>query len=140
MLNKYVKVAHISERKFRTLVRCCDEDLGATQTANLTGLNRNTVNRHFKLIRQRLVELCKEDSPFQGEIEMDESYFGPRRIRGKRGRGAGGKTIVFGLLKRNGKVYTQIVPNARRATLQAIIRGKVNLESVLYIQRWMDRL
>jgi transposase-like protein len=48
-----------------------------------------------------------------GEIECDESYFGPRRVKGKRGRGAGGKTIVFGLFKRNGKVYTHIVPNAK---------------------------
>ena len=38
-------------------------------------------------------------SPFSGELEADESYFGPKRIWGKRGRGAGGKTIVFGLLK-----------------------------------------
>ena len=50
---------------------------------------------------------------------MDESFFGAGRVKGKRGRGAGGKTIVFGLLKRNGKVYTKIVPNWSRATLQA---------------------
>ncbi len=39
------------------------------------------------------------------EGEADESYFGGRR-KGKRGRGAAGKVPVFGLLKRNGKVYT----------------------------------
>ncbi len=48
------------------------------------------------------------------QIEVDESYFGARRVRGKRGRGAGGKTIVFGIYKRNGKVYTEIVPNAAK--------------------------
>ena len=42
---------------------------------------------------------------FEGEIEADESYFGGTR-KGKRGRGAVGKVAVFGLLKRNGKVYT----------------------------------
>jgi transposase-like protein len=41
-----------------------------------------------------------KSSPFEDQLEADESYFGPRRVRGKRGRGAGGKTIVFGLLKR----------------------------------------
>ncbi|CAC9541085.1 Mobile element protein, partial [uncultured Gammaproteobacteria bacterium] len=46
-----------------------------------------------------------------GQIEVDESYFGARRVRGKRGRGALGETIVFGLLKRGDKVYTEIVPN-----------------------------
>jgi len=57
-------------------------------------------------------------------------------VRGRRGRGAGGKTIVFGLLKRDDQVYTEIVPNASKATLQAIIRGKASLESVVHTDRW----
>ena len=77
------------------------------------------------------------DSPFQGEIEVDESYFGARRVKGKRGRGAKGKTIVFGLLKREGKVYTEIVPDAQKATLQAIIRGKDSVESIIYSDKWI---
>ena len=36
---------------------------------------------------------------------MDKSYFGAKRVRGKKGRGAAGKTPVFGLLKRDGRVY-----------------------------------
>jgi len=63
--------------------------------------------------------------------EVDESFFGARRVKEKRGRGVGGKTIVFELLKRNGKVYTKIVPNCSRATLQAVIRGKVDIESTI---------
>ena len=47
-----------------------------------------------------------------GEIEVDESYFGGHR-KGKRGRGAAGKVAVFGLLKRNGQVYTVAVPNTQ---------------------------
>ena len=74
--------------------------------------------------------------PFDGIIEVDESYFGPRRIPGKRGRGASGKTIVFGVFKRQGKVYTEIVPDARKKTLQAIIRGKVALKSVIHSDGW----
>jgi transposase-like protein len=46
-----------------------------------------------------------------------------RRIRGKRGRGASGKTIVFGLLKRDGNVYTEIVPDCSKATLQVLFGG-----------------
>ena len=38
------------------------------------------------------------------------------------------KAIVFGLLKRNGKVYTEIVPDVKKKTLVAIIRGKVKME------------
>lgn len=66
-----------------------------------------------------------------GEIEADESYFGGIR-KGKRGRGAGGKTAVFGLLKRNGKVYTVAVPNTQSATLLPMIREKVKPDSIVY--------
>ncbi len=68
-------------------------------------------------------------SPLKGAVEVDESDFGARRVRGKRGRGAYGKTIVFGLLKRQGptrgqcKVYTKIMHDCFKATLQGIIRG-----------------
>jgi transposase len=63
-------------------------------------------------------------------------------VRGKRGRGASGKTIVFGLLKRTGKVYTEIVPDYKKATLQAIIRGRVVPEVVINSDGWRgyDRL
>ena len=67
---------------------------------------------------------------------MDESYFGPRRVKGKRGRGASGKTIVFGLIQRQGRVYTEIVPDCRKATLQAVIRGQIDLDSVIYSDGW----
>ena len=83
-------------------------------------------------IRERIAEKCAIESPLSGEVEVDESFFGARRVKGKRGRGAGGKTIVFGLLKRNGKVYTKIVPNCSRATLQAVIRGNVDIESTIH--------
>jgi len=139
--NKYYKRSRISEKRFRQLVRLFAQDLAASDVAALTGLQRKTVNSiYFKIyfkIRTRIAEECERQSPLaQGEVEVDESYFGPRRVRGKRGRGAGSKTPVFGLLKRQGKVYTEIVPNCRKATLQAIIRGRVALESVIHSDGW----
>ena len=68
---------------------------------------------------------------FGGEIEVDESYFGGRR-KGRRGRGAGGKIPEFGLLKRGGKVYTKIIPNASSATLMPIMERKVVPDSIVY--------
>ena len=68
---------------------------------------------------------------FDGEVEADESYFGGQR-KGKRGRGAAGKVAVFGLLKRNGKVYTVTVPNTQTATLFPIIREQVKPDSIVY--------
>ena len=121
MKNKYANRSKISEAKFRELVKLFALNLEATQIAELTDLNRNTVNRFLRAIRERLAEFCEQQSPFSGEIEVDESFFGARRVKGKRGRGAYGKTIVFGVFKRSGKVYTEIVPDCSKATLQAII-------------------
>lgn len=130
--NKYVTNSHLSERKFRELLRLFSADVPALAAAELTGLNRNTVNSYYRKFRERIVEICERESPFAGEVEADESYFGARRVRGKRGRGARGKTIVFGLLKRGGKVYTQIVPDASRATLRQVIEEKVDKDSTMY--------
>lgn len=114
-------------------------DLSASDTARLTGLSTRSVNAIYIKIRHRIAEYCEAQSPYSGEVELDESYFGPKRIRGKRGRGAGGKTIVFGVFKRNGHVYTEIVPDVRKRSLLPVIRGHVSLDSVVHY-RWLESL
>ncbi len=111
-------------------------DLTATDAAELTGLSVRATNTIYLKVRQRIAQNCEAQNPFQGEVEIDESYFGPKRIRGKRGRGAGGKTIVFGIFKRNGRVYTEIVPDCRKNTLQKAIRGRVDLQSIVHSDGW----
>lgn len=134
--NKYFRRSKISEAKFRVLVRHFALDLTATESAALTGLSLRSTNSIYLRIRARLATWCTEQSPLNGELEADESYFGASRVRGKRGRGAGGKTIVFGLLKRGNQVYTEIVPDVSKPTLQAIIRGKVDVSSVIHTDGW----
>ncbi len=134
--NRYAKNAKISEAKFRSFIRLFVADLNATQIAMIFGMNRNTVNRYLKAIRETIATFCERESPFSGQVEVDESFFGARRIKGKRGRGAFGKTIVFGIFKRSGKVYTEIVPDCSAKTLQSIIRGKVTVESVIHSDGW----
>src|SRR5438067_1634166 len=103
--NKYRHRSRISEAKFRQFLKYFALDIEAKKIALLTGLNRNTVNRYLRRIREAIAQECERQSPLRGIIEADESYFGPRRVRGKDGRGCGGmKTPVFGLLKRDGKV------------------------------------
>ena len=136
MENKYLKRSHISEAKTRQIVRLFCEDITATQIASLTGLNRNTVNRILTHIRIVIAKHCKATSLLSGEVEIDESYFGPRRVRGIRGRGASKKIIIFGLLKHDGKVYTQIVPNVSRKTLKQIVQMKVEPDSTIYSDGW----
>ena len=109
----------------------------ARTAASLIGVNRKTAAYYFLRLREIiLLELEREaDEVFAGEIEVDESYFGGKR-KGQRGRGAAGKIPVFGLLKRGGKVYTKIIPNAASATLYPIIEGKVIPDSIVYTDSW----
>ena len=133
MTNKYIFHSKISEKKFREIIRYFSLDIEATKIAALTGISRPTINRILKAVRQRIAEFCESESPFEsGEVEIDESYFGARRVRGIRGRGARGKHIVFGLIKRGGKVYTQVVRNCSATELLPIIRDKVKEDSIVY--------
>jgi transposase-like protein len=134
--NRYYKNSKISEARFRRLLKAFALDLTVSDAARLTGFSTRSVNAIYLKMRRRIAEYCEAQSPYSGEVELDESYFGPRRVRGKRGRGAGSKTIVFGVFKRNGHVYTEIVPDAKKKTLLAVIRGHVGLDSVIHTDGW----
>ena len=98
MKNRYKKVAHFSEAKFRQIVKYFSLDLTSSDTAALCSLSRNTSNKVFGQIRKRIHCLTHQEmdgSQSNGIFECDESYFGAKRIRGKRGRGAAGKTPVL---------------------------------------------
>ena len=104
----------------------------ARATADLVGVNRHTATLYFRKLREVIARRVEAETPFlSGEVELDESYFGGRR-KGQRGRGAVGKVVVFGLLKRGGKVHTLIVPDTKTATLEPIIRQSVKPDSVVY--------
>ena len=105
----------------------------ARSAAQLTGINRNSAILFFHKLREVIFEQLALEAPelLGGEIEVDESYFGGMR-KGKRGRGAAGKVPVFGLLKRNGRVYVAIIPNVSSATLFPIIRDKIRPDSIVY--------
>jgi transposase-like protein len=135
--NRYVHRSRISEATFRRFLRHVAADLTAVQIAALTGLNRNTVNRLLGALRLRMAQACELQRPIDGCVEVDESYFGPRRVKGRRGRGAANKTIVFGIFKRNGQVYTEIVPDCSRAVLRRAIRGAISTESIIHSDGWV---
>ena len=123
-------------KREKILMHFC-EDIPASKTSRLTGINRNTVNRYYSHYREHILSWQYEEvMRLSGEIEVDESYFGARRVRGKRGRGAAGKTPVFGLLKRGGKVFVTAVASCSRAALMPIIEGKVLEGSTIYSDGW----
>jgi transposase len=105
--------------------------------ASLAGVNFKTSCFYFQRLREIIAAELEAESHevFDGEIEVDESYFGGVR-KGRRGRGAAGKVPVFGLLKRGGRVYTKIIPDASSATLMPIIERKVIPDSIVYSDCW----
>ena len=108
----------------------------ARTAADLVGIHRNTAVRFFHKLREKIaIKQQNRSEQFYGKIELDESYFGGTR-KGKRGRGAAGKIAVFGLLKRGGKVYTQIILDAKSDTIMPIIREKIEPDSIVYKDYW----
>ena len=137
MKNRYIVRSRISQKKFREILKYFAEDIEATKIANLTGISRISINKILKNIRILMSQECEKISKFNGEIEIDESYFGAKRVRGKRGRGASGKQPVFGMFKRDGMVYTQIVKNCSASELIPILSQYSELDSsTIYSDCW----
>ncbi|MCH6259440.1 IS1595 family transposase [Puniceicoccaceae bacterium K14] len=126
----FKRKSRLSVRKQSELIKLFVVGSTARAAAEVVGVHRNTAASFFMRLR-KLISSKLPSYQLNGEVEADESYFGGRR-KGKRGRGAAGKVAVFGLLKRGGKVYTAIIPNARTNTLLPIIEDKVEPDSIVY--------
>jgi len=130
-----MKFNRLSKYKIRKILEVFLSDLNASVAAQILRLNRNTVNRYYNLFtkaifRDSLSLLEKE----LGVFEADESYFGARSVRGRRGRGAAGKTPVFGLLKRDGNVIVSLVKNCSKEELIPYYSGE-NLRRVNHLYK-----
>ena len=107
-------------------------EVSARKTAKELDLNYRLVHRKFMQFRKAIAEYCrKEAEKLNGELELDETYFGGKR-KGKRGRGANNKAIAFGILERNGKIHAIIVENVKAETLMQAIKEKTHKGSVFY--------
>ena len=126
-----MRKSRLSQYKQNKLIELFVAGITARIAAELTNVNKSTAAYYFHRLRLLIYKNSSHLEMFDGEVEADESYFGGHR-KGKRGRGAAGKTAVFGLLKRNGKVYTVAVPNTQTATLLPIIREQVTPDSIVY--------
>lgn len=130
------KRAKISTHKFRLIVSCFCDDFTVSETNKLVKVNRHTIENYFNRFRRVIYTQSLQAGKFNGEVEVDESYFGPTRIRGKRGRGAGFKIPVIGLLKRNDRVFTKIIADCTKEELLPVIKGKVLTGSTIYTDGW----
>jgi transposase-like protein/ribosomal protein L37AE/L43A len=102
--------------------------ISAKQLQRETGVTYKTAWRMFKQIRSLLDE---KGNMFSGNVEVDETYVGGAR-QGKRGRGASGKTIVAGIVERQGNVSASVVPDVKAQTLIPMIQDKVAINSTVF--------
>ncbi|HDL3049859.1 TPA: transposase, partial [Mannheimia haemolytica] len=109
-----MRKSRLSQYKQNKLIEQFVAGVTARTVSELVNVNKNTAAYYFHRLRLLIYQHSPHLEMFEGEIEVDESYFGGHR-KGKRGRGAAGKTAVFGLLKRDGKIYTVVVPNTQSA-------------------------
>ena len=128
-----LKRCRLSRKKQNQLLEYFVLEVTARSAADLLGLQPNTTALYYRKVRQLIVDhlAAIEHEVFAGSVELDESYFGGVR-KGKRGRGAAGKVVVFGILKRKGKVYTKIVHDTKAKTLMPVIQRKITPDSIVY--------
>jgi len=133
------KGRRISKQKYSVILRSFIADVPASKASKIARVSRVTADRYYNMFRKLIIQAAlqeRKDIQLKNGIEIDESYFGPTRIRGKRGRGASKKIIVLGLLKRHGKVYTQIINKAAQKELLPIIRKVVQSGADIYTDGW----
>lgn len=107
----------LNRTKVSLIVKLFAQDIPALVAAKIVLVNRKTLDRYAHHLRRILLRSALAErlaAGMENGIEIDESYFGPRRVRGRRGRGAGRKIVVLGLRKRQGSVYATIIPDARQ--------------------------
>ena len=112
----HVRHCKLREKQQDRLAEFFVAGVTARAAADLLGIHRNSAALFYHRLRQIIAAALGDPPAMEGEIEVDESYFGGHR-KGKRGRGAAGKVPVFGLLKRGGHVYTVMLADTRAATL-----------------------
>ena len=84
----------------------------------------------WRIAKQIRLMMKSGGGTLSGIVEADETYIGGKR-KGKRGRGAAGKTVVFGMAERGGKVRAQVVENVKGKTLTPLIQSSVEPGSTI---------
>ena len=124
----------ITATQWLWVLKLFELEVSARRIAREVGLSYPTALKACQVLRQAIVA---HTAPrlLQGEIELDEAYFGGRR-KGKRGRGAAGKVPVFGILERRGRVQVNVVPDVSARSLLDLTLKKVRRGSIVYTDKF----
>lgn len=133
---RWINKVRISYKKWLWIIKLFELEVSARKIAQQVQLSYPTVLKAVTIIRIALVANTKDAKDlFNGEIELDESYFGGRR-KGKRGRGAYNKVPVFGILERNGTVLVEVVKDVTAESLLSLTIKTVRRGSIVYTDKF----
>ena len=136
-MDKNIRKSRLSKHLQGRLIEHFVAGTTARTAANICDVNLASTTYFYRRLRLIIIMETERErqAVMDGSIEVDESYFGGTR-KGKRGRGAAGKVAVFGILRRGGKVYTQIIADASARTLSPIMTRKIKPDSIVYTDSW----
>ena len=134
--NTNFSLLRIPYSKWLMLIKLFEISGVAKIAAEQAEINYKTALKAFDIFRRLILNNLNDGyRTLESEIELDEAYFGGK-AKGKRGRGAENKTIVFGILERGGKVRVDIVPDVTAKTLIDSTIKKVKKGSITYTDKW----
>ena len=133
---RWINRGRFSAVQWLSLIKLFELEVSVRKMSLQLGLSYRAVYGAVNTIRMAILSHA-EDAPslLDGEIEIDEAYFGGRR-KGKRGRAAAGKVPVFGILERDGRVHVSVVPDVSAATLLKLTVKKVRRGSIVYTDKF----
>ena len=133
---RWINKLNISFKQWLWIIKLFELEVSARKIAQQVELSYPTVLKAVTIIRIAVVAHTKDAKDlFNGEIELDESYFGGRR-KGKRGRGAYNKVPVFGILERNGTVLVEVVKDVTAESLLSMTVQTVRRGSIVYTDKF----
>jgi transposase len=133
---RWINKLNISFKQWLWIIKLFELEVSARKIAQQVELSYPTVLKAVTTIRIAIVAHAKDAMDlFNGEIELDESYFGGRR-KGKRGRGAYNKVPVFGILERNGTVLVEVVKDVTAESLLSMTLKTVRRGSIVYTDKF----
>jgi len=133
---RWINQGRLTCVQWLSFIKLFELEVSVRKMSQQMGLSYRAAYRAVSTIRFSILSHARDaEGLLDGEIELDESYFGGKR-KGKRGRGAAGKVPVFGILERNGIVQVTVVPDVSAATLLELTLKKVRRGSVVYTDKF----
>lgn len=141
MKNKYLKGAHLSERKFKEILRLFAEDLTATQIASISGVSRVTVNSYLKKIRQQIARHCESllpaDYRSRSQVSDPSTQHSNATAAVKAEVNQHIKPVVFGIYRSSDRLHTEILPDVSRSMIHSAVRSS---RSILETQNVSEKI